>query len=85
MDGTCSIGDFAKVIKIGRNTLFGMLRRDGYLMENNMPYARHKRYFAVSENKPYTDSDGKTHPSFTTRITGVGQVYLERKYRQQNK
>ena len=34
---------------------------------------------------PYTDSDGKDHPAFTTHITGKGQVWLEKKYRNQDK
>jgi phage antirepressor YoqD-like protein len=38
-------------------------------------------YFVVIEQTPYTDRDGKAHPTFTTMLTGKGQVWLERKYR----
>lgn len=85
LDGNCSIGDFAKVLGIGRNTFFSLLRCDGYLMDSNMPYARYKKYFDVIENNPYSDKNGKTYPSFTTRITGMGQIYFENKYRQHTK
>ena len=83
MSGSCKIGDFGKVIGIGRNTLFAMMRADGILMADNMPYQRYidLEYFVVIESTPYTDRDGKAHPAFTTMVTGRGQVWLERKYR----
>jgi hypothetical protein len=34
------------------------------------------------EGIPFTDRKGKTHPTFTTRITGKGQVALEKKFRE---
>jgi phage antirepressor YoqD-like protein len=84
MEGACKIGDFGKVISIGRNILFSKLRHDRVLMADNMPYQKYidAGYFVVIEQLPYVDHAGKAHPAFTTMVTGKGQVWLERKYRQ---
>jgi len=83
MEGACKVGDFAKVIGIGRNSLFAKLRLDQILAADNMPYQKYidAGYFVVIEQIPYVDHAGKAHPAFTTMITGKGQVWLERKYR----
>lgn len=83
MQGACSVGAFAKSIGLGRNTLFRRMREDGILMAGNMPYQRYidDGRFVVIEQTPFTDSSGKEHPSFTTYITGKGQVWLEKRYR----
>lgn len=83
MEGACKIGDFGKVIGIGRNTLFDLMRQDQILMADNKPYQRYidSGFFVVIENTPYTDRNGKAYPAFTTMVTGKGQVWLERKYR----
>lgn len=83
MDGACKIGDFGKVIGIGRNILFARLREDEILMVDNMPYQKYidSGYFVVIEQVPYVDHSGKSHPAFTAMVTGKGQVWLEKKYR----
>lgn len=83
MQGACHIGDFAKTIAIGRNTFFKMLRSDGILMANNLPYQKYidDERFVVIEQVPYTNSKGITVPAFTPMLTGKGQVWLEKKYR----
>jgi anti-repressor protein len=83
MQGACKIGDFAKALGTGRNRLFMWLKESGILMANRMPYQQFidRGLFVVVEQIPYTDSKGKTHPAFTTMVTGVGQVWLEKKYR----
>lgn len=83
MDGACKIGDFGKVIGIGRNILFARLREDEILMADNMPYQKYidSGYFVVIEQVPYVDHAGKSHPAFTTMVTGKGQVFLEKRYR----
>lgn len=83
MEGACKIGDFGKVIGIGRNILFSKLRQDEILMADNMPYQKYidLGYFVVIEQVPYVDHAGKSHPAFTTMVTGKGQVWLEKKYR----
>jgi len=85
MQGACAVSDFAKSIGFGRNTLFKMMRDDGLLMKNNMPYQNRvdQGIFKVIEQIPFTDSKGRTHPAFTTFVTGKGQVYLENKYRRE--
>lgn len=76
-----SIGDFARVLGIGQNTLFRRLRADNYLMEGNRPYQMYvdRGYFRVIESV-WWDSNNEPHPTFKTLITGKGQVALSRKY-----
>lgn len=85
LQGSCSISDFAKTIGTGRNKFYEQLRTDKYLMHNNRPYQQYlnepRDLFVVVEGIPYTDGNGKTFPAFETRITGKGQVFLEKKYR----
>jgi anti-repressor protein len=83
LDGSISIGDFAKVIGTGQNRLFKKLRDDGFLMNNNHPmqHSLERGLLVQIEQTPYTDSKGKSHPAFQTRITGKGQVFFEKRYR----
>lgn len=81
-EGVCSVEKIAKTLGHGRNKFFDLLRKDGVLMANNLPYQKYidRAYFTVIEQEPYTDSKGVVHPTFTTRVTGAGQVYLAKKY-----
>ena len=83
LEGSCSIGEFAALIGIGRNTFFKQLRQDKILMINNRPYQEFKdRGLLVEvESTPYTDHNGVAQPAFQSRVTGKGQVFLEKKYR----
>lgn len=83
LDGSISIGDFAKLIGTGQNRFFARLREDGFLMINNHPKqaAIDRGLLVQVESTPYTDSKGKSHPALQTRITGKGQVYFEKRYR----
>jgi len=87
LDGSCLVREFAKVMGTGQNRMFKTLRDRGYLMANNQPYQDFidRGLFVVVEGLPFTDSQGKAHPTFTTRITGKGQVYLENKLRKQKR
>lgn len=82
MDGVCHIGDFCKTMRIGRNKLFRVMKADKILMESRMPYQKYidKGYFSVIEQQPYTNSKGETHVTFTTMVTGAGQVFLAKRY-----
>lgn len=82
VDGVCHIGEFCKTLKIGRNKMFRLLKADKILMESRMPYQKYidKGYFSVIEQKPYTNSKGETHVTFTTMVTGAGQVFLAKRY-----
>lgn len=82
LDGVCHIEKVAKTLGYGRTRFFKRLREDGILMGNNLPYQKYldREYFTVAEREPYTDKDGRTHPTFTTMVTGAGQVFLARRY-----
>lgn len=82
IDGTCHIGKIAKALGFGQNRFFKRLRADGILLENNLPYQKYieRDYFTVVEQQPWTDSKGVTHPTFTTMVTGAGQVFLAKRY-----
>jgi len=72
----------ARLLKFGRNTFIACLRTDGILMENNLPYQKYmaRGYFRVIEGTFTHKTSGKVEPTFSTRVTGKGQVYLQRKY-----
>ncbi|NPT59062.1 phage antirepressor KilAC domain-containing protein [Paraburkholderia elongata] len=80
-EDSISIGDMARLLGTGQNRLFRRLRDDHILMSNNRPYQQYldREYFRVIENV-WRDSEGETHPTFKTVVTGRGQVYLQRKY-----
>ncbi len=82
VDGVCSIEKIAKTLGIGRNKFFKRLRDDSILLANNLPYQKYidRDYFTVVEGAPYVDSQKVSHPTFTTMVTGAGQVFLARKY-----
>ncbi|WP_050470633.1 phage antirepressor KilAC domain-containing protein [Herbaspirillum chlorophenolicum] len=81
-DGLCKLGVFAKAIGWGQNRFFRQLRSDEVLMQNNIPYQRFvdRGYFRVVERKPWSDSAGHEHITFTTMITGIGQEWLAKRY-----
>lgn len=83
MDDTVTVEEFAKTLGTGRNRFFRWLRDQGILQKSNIPYQRYLDYgwFKVVEDKPWVDKEGNLHPSFSTRITGKGQVGLESRYR----
>ena len=80
------IGNFAKLIGVGQNTMFGWLRQNGYLGKNgssyNIPVQKYLNMgiFTLKENI-VTNRDGHTviYPP-TPLVTGKGQVYLYNKY-----
>lgn len=82
------IGQFAKLIGVGQNTMFDWLRQKGYLgragSNYNMPLQKYLNMgiFSLKENIA-KDRDGNTiiYPP-TPLVTGKGQVYLHEKYNQ---
>lgn len=82
------IGQFAKLIGVGQNTMFDWLRQKGYLgragSNYNMPLQKYLNMgiFSLKENIG-KDRDGSTviYPP-TPLVTGKGQVYLHEKYNQ---
>ncbi|ALU90034.1 Phage DNA binding protein Roi [Herbaspirillum rubrisubalbicans M1] len=81
-DAVCKMGVFAKTIGWGPNRFIERLRNDEILMQNNLPFQRYldRGYFRVIERKPWTDSTGHQHPTFSTMITGTGQEWLAKRY-----
>jgi anti-repressor protein len=81
MTEAIDFGSMARLLKIGRNTLMAKLRDDSILMDNNLPYQAYmdRGYFKVIEGTRER-SDGTMSPTFTTRVTGRGQVFLQRRY-----
>ena len=78
-----NIGNFARVVGLGQNTLFKLLREHRILMaggnRHNLPHQEFldRGYFTVKEGVR-THND-ETHPTFTPMITGKGQQWLTRK------
>lgn len=79
--GTISMGDFAKLlskngITIGRNKLYQWLRNEKILNQNNIPYQKYmdNGYFAVIETIK------RGYPYQATRVTGAGQVFLQKRF-----
>jgi anti-repressor protein len=75
------IGHFAKAIGVGPNRLFAWMRANGYLIATagsryNTPYQKYleRGYFDVTESS--YDANGETRASFTTHITGKGQLRI---------
>lgn len=77
-DGYYSMNAAAKAIGIGRNTMFRRLRELDILQSNNLPYQRHAHHFEVVLGT-YTDRNGKTHPTATTKVLPSGVDYLRRR------
>jgi phage antirepressor YoqD-like protein len=82
LDGVCSVEKIAKTLGYGRNKFFKLLKDSAILMSNNLPYQRYldKAYFTVVEQAPFVDSKGASHPTFTSMVTGRGQVWLHHRY-----
>lgn len=85
-----SVGELAKVISqagvsMGQKRLFGMLRRDGWLMkvgkDRNLPTQRAREMDVIRiEMGQYVDGDGANCTTSTPRITGKGMTYFFRIY-----
>ena len=66
----------AENIPVGRNKLYGWLKRKGVLMANNLPYQTFIDcgYFAVKESVFETPTMTKTYQQ--TFVTGKGQLFI---------
>ena len=85
------VGDLAKLLRqngldIGQNRLFERLRQEGYLIKQkgesyNMPTQRSMdmKLFEVKEST-FTNPDGSTHITKTSKVTGKGQIYFTNRY-----
>ena len=85
------VGDLAKLLRqngldIGQNRLFEKLRQEGYLIKQkgesyNMPTQRSMdmKLFEVKEST-FTNPDGSTHITKTSKVTGKCQIYFANRY-----
>lgn len=76
-DNLQKMGDVAKVLKIGRNKLFALLRERKILMKGNVPYQQYidRGYFEVKE-KPI-EMGGQTINKPQTYVTAKGVSYID--------
>ena len=82
------IGEFAKAVGTGERRLFAWLRANGYLIStagrrHNTPYQEYvdRGYFDVTE-RAYETPSGEMKASFTTHITGKGQIAITKKLKE---
>lgn len=82
VDGLCSLEKIAKTLGWGRNRFIAQLKTSKVLQDTRIPYQKYieRGYFEVVEQKPWEDSKGVSHPSFTTMVTGAGQVWLAKNF-----
>ncbi len=76
------IASVAKVLNagIGRNKLFGLLRDNNILQQNNQPYQTYidRGYFRTIEQS-YTKPNGSTHINIKTVVYQKGLDYIRKK------
>lgn len=72
------VGDVAKMLNIGRNKFFAMLRKDKILDTNNTPYQSHMKYFEVID-KPVKIKKEIVNIA-VTMIKPEGIDYLSKRY-----
>ena len=77
-DGCYSMAAAAKMLRWGRNVMFRELRRSGVLQGNNLPYQRYAHHFKVVPGT-YTNREGETIPTATTKVLPSGIDFLRRK------
>jgi len=83
------IGNVAKILEIpgiGRNILFQILRDQGILMHDNVPYQQYidRGYFRVIEQK-YNTPEGETKISIKTLVYQKGIEYIRKVVSQYNR
>ena len=74
-----NVGQVAKVLGVGRNSLFGFLRDNKILMGGNVPYQQYidRGYFVVKETT--LEMGGKTINKPQTYVTAKGVDYISKK------
>lgn len=82
-EGYYSMEAAAKILDMGRNTLFRRLRElDIIQTGSRLPYQRYMHHFIVTTST-YTDRDGIDHVTHTPRVRPTGLDYLRRRLTQQ--
>ena len=76
-DTSLTMNEVAKILYIGRNSLFSLLREENILMKNNLPYQKYAHHFEVREY-PVLIS-GKTEVKTQTLVKQSGVDLIQRK------
>lgn len=83
-NGTFSMMDVAKILDVGRTTLFKFLREEKILMSQgsnkNVPYQRYKKHFRVTARR-WEDSKGQNHVGKTTYVYPEGLNFIAKRVR----
>jgi phage antirepressor YoqD-like protein len=84
-DDLILIRDLAKILsgngfKIGQNSLFDKLQAEGYLLQDNKPSQKAMNLGLFKLVESVYKSGNTKHISFTTRVTGKGQIYFVNRY-----
>jgi phage antirepressor YoqD-like protein len=79
------VRDLAKILsgngfKIGQNSLFDKLQAEGYLLQDNKPSQKAMNLGLFKLVESVYKSGSTKHISFTTRVTGRGQIYFVNRY-----
>jgi phage antirepressor YoqD-like protein len=62
-----SIGEYAKTVGYGRNTMFRRLRSENILDDYNIPYQEYMHHFEVRQ----IESNGQMHPTTFIKASGM--------------
>jgi phage antirepressor YoqD-like protein len=75
-----TIQEVAKILGVGPNRFFKILKDQGLLMWNNLPYQEHidAGRFRVIERQ-YTDLAGESHTYSRTLVTGRGLAFIQKR------
>lgn len=76
-DGCLTMEATAKVVGLGRNTLFRRLREIGVLQANRLPYQRYMHYFEIELGTHVRN--GEHYPHHTTRVKPEGVDFIRRR------
>ncbi len=87
-DNVLTLGEMSRVlnntgVKIGRNRLISWMCDENILLSyNKLPYQRYVElgYFVVSEST--YEAKGRKRTGLSTRVTGKGQTWLEKRFRE---
>jgi anti-repressor protein len=84
-DDLILIRDLAKILagngfKIGQNSLFDKLQAEGYLLQDNKPSQKAMNLGLFKLVESVYKSGNTKHISFTTKVTGRGQIYFVNRY-----
>jgi len=78
-EGYYSMEAAAKILQIGRTTLFRRLRDLGIIRHGSrLPYQEYMHHFVVTATT-WTSPDGETHPDYTPRVRPSGLEYLRKR------